>query len=161
MGLTAPIQTETLARSSAYSEHIKSNWEYAESAMETSSKILENLHISNYSVYLPHVLNYLNKRKKNFQAGCISDASLLWRKLTSDLEILDTVHGMHIEFNELPVQFEPCFQSFIANKNHTLGDDETSSLIEKKVIVTSTHEPGEFFHQYFFKVKKMALFIWC
>ena len=115
-GPIAPIQTETLARSSAYSEQIKSNWEYAESAMETSSKILENVHISNYSVYLPHVLNYLNKRKKNFQAGCISDVSLLWRKLTSDPEILDTVHSMHIEFHELPVQLQPCLQSFIARK---------------------------------------------
>ena len=63
-----------------------------------------NLHVRNYSVYLPHVLNYLKEGKKNCRAGCISDASLLWRKLTSDPEILDAVHGMHIEFNELPVQ---------------------------------------------------------
>ena len=75
-------RTETLARNSAYSEKIKSMWEYAESAMDTSSKLVENLHVSNYSVYLPHVLNYLHERKKNFQAGYISDASLLWRKVT-------------------------------------------------------------------------------
>ena len=126
--------------------------------METSSKILENLHVSNYSVYLPHVLNYLNKRKKNFQAGCISDASLLWRKLTSDPEILDTVHGMHIEFNELPVQLEPCLQSFIASKNHKLVDDKISLLIEKKVIVPSTHEPGEFVSPIFLRSKKDGSF---
>ena len=107
------------------------------------------------------MLNYLNRRKKTFQAGCISDASLLWRKLTSDPEILDTVHGMHIEFNELPVQLEPCLQSFLANKNHKLVDDEISSLIEKKVIVPSTHEPGEFVSPIFLRSKKVTLFLLC
>jgi len=58
---SSPIQTETMARSNAYSEQIKSKWEYAELAMETGSNILENLHVSNYYVYLTHVLKHLNK----------------------------------------------------------------------------------------------------
>ena len=40
VGPTAPIQTETLVRSSLYSEQIKSKWEYAESAMEFACKKL-------------------------------------------------------------------------------------------------------------------------
>ena len=99
--------------------------------METSSKILENLHLSNYNVYLPHVLSDLNERKKNFPAACTSDASLLWRKLTSDPEILDTVQGMHIEFTELPVQLTPGMQSSIANKNHTTLTPERFSTIKQ------------------------------
>ena len=78
--------------------------------------------------------------------------------MTSDPEILDTVHGMHIKFNELPVQLESCLQTFIANKNHKLVDDEISSLIKKKVIVLSTHKPGEFVSPIFLRSKKDGSF---
>ena len=122
--------------------------------METRSKILENLHVNTYNVYLPHLLNYLNERKKNFHAGCISDASLLWRKFISDPEILDTVHGMHIEFNELPVQSVPCLQSYIGKENHKLVDDEISLLIEKRLLCHLHMSLVNLSHQYLFEVKR-------
>ena len=126
--------------------------------MEDSSQILECLTVSNYNIYLPHLLKYLNGRKENFQAGCISDASLLWRKLTSDQEILDIVHGMHIEFNQLPVQFVPCLNSHIADENQRHVDEEISSLLEKKVIVPSPREHGEFISPILLRSKKDGSF---
>ena len=96
------------ARIITNTDKAKGNCKPTEPTMEDSSKILECLTVSNYNSYLPHLLKNLNERKEHFQAGYISDASLLWRKSTSDQEILDIVHGMHIEFNQLPVQFVPC-----------------------------------------------------
>ena len=126
--------------------------------MEDSPQILECLTVSNYNTYLPHLVKYLNERKESFQAGCISDASLLWRKLTSDQEILDIVHGMHIEFNQLPVQLVPCLNTHIADENQIHVDEEISSLLDKKVIVPSPRVHGEFISPIFLRGKKDGSF---
>ena len=43
---------------------------------------------------------YLNKKVKYFQAGSISNQLFEWEKLTSDKEVLSTVCGMPLEFND-------------------------------------------------------------
>ena len=126
--------------------------------MEDNSQILECLTVSNYNTYLPHLLKCLTERKESFQAGCISDASLLWRKLTSDQEILDIVHGMHIEFNQLPIQLVPCLNTHIADENQIHVDKEKSSLLDKKVIVPSPREHREFISPIFLRGKKDGSF---
>jgi len=67
---------------------------------------------------------------------------------------------MHIELNELPGQLVPCLQSSIANKNHTLVDDEIALLIEEKIIVPSSYEPGEFVSPIVLRSKKTVLSAW-
>ena len=126
--------------------------------MEDNSKILENLKVSNFNAYLPHLFKYLNERKENFLMGCISDASLLWKKLTSDQEILDTVHGMHIEFKEIPIQLAPCVKTHIAEVNQRHVDEEISLLLHKKVITPTSHEQGEFISPIFLRSKKDGSF---
>ena len=66
-----------------------------------------------------------------------------WRALASDTEILETVTGEHIEFNETPVQIYPPFQPCWGEKEVCIIHTEISDLLSKAVIPESVHEHDE------------------
>ena len=65
---------------------------------------------------------------------------------------------MHIEFNQLPVQFVPCLNTHIADENQRHVDEAISSLLDKKVIVPSPREHGEFMSPIFLRSEKDGSF---
>ena len=46
------------------------------------------------------VISDLHAKVDRFQAGCISQALAQWRYITNDVEILQTVHGLHANLPE-------------------------------------------------------------
>ena len=96
--------------------------------------------------------NYLGERLLNFRGGCIKEKVNKWADLTSDPEILETVTGLPIELiRDIPqnVAFQYPFgqeeQAFIIN--------EVDRLLDKGVIMVSTHEEGEFISPIFLRPK--------
>ena len=95
-----------------------------------------------------------------FMAGRLRQFVSVWRQITSDREILQTISGSTIEFDsEIPVQTKTVRKSiFNAAQNH-VGGEEMQKLLEKKVIEQTHHESDEFIYQIFFLYqRKMVLF---
>ena len=76
------------------------------------------------------------------------------RALTSGTEILETVTGQHIEFNETLVQINPPFQPCWGEKEACIIDTEISDLLSKGVITEFVHECDEFISTIFLRSKK-------
>ena len=77
-----------------------------------------------------------------------------WETLTSDASILQIISGDCIEFlSDPPSQVSPPPNSL--PRNHmSLVDKEIKSLLDKGVIVSCDHEPGEFISPIFTVPKK-------
>ena len=82
--------------------------------------------------------NYLRHRCDTFAAGCIAHSLPVWRKITSDNEILSTVMGMKIDFDTTPhPKFLPnCIRSATET---TIIDTEIQKLSSKRVIEPTAH----------------------
>ena len=76
-----------------------------------------------------------------------------WRALTSDTEILETVTGQRLEFNETPVQVNSPFQPCWGEKEACIIDIEISDVLSKGVITESVHECDEFMSTIFLHPK--------
>ena len=74
--------------------------------------------------------------------------------LTFDQTILRTVKGETIEFIGHPPSCSHCPQNSISKEHETLIADEISKLVAKRVIVKTSHEPGEFISPIFSVPKK-------
>ena len=77
-----------------------------------------------------------------FSGGQIRHFLPQWE--ASDQTILQTIKGEAIEFIGHPLSFSHCPQNSISKEHETMIDDEISKLVEKRVIVKTSHEPGEF-----------------
>ena len=78
-----------------------------------------------------------------------------WAKLTSDVKLLETVSGYKIEWNiRSPFQTEPPRQCFMNKTEEQAIDTEIERLLEKFIIVKSTHEEGEFLSTIFTRPKR-------
>ena len=78
-----------------------------------------------------------------------------WAKLTSDVKLLETVSGYKIEWNNRPpFQTEPPRQCFMNKTEEQAIDTEIERLLEKFIIVKSTHEEGEFLSTIFTRPKR-------
>ena len=86
----------------------------------------------------------MQHRVKNFQAGQISLHYEKWAEITCDCNILELVKGSQIEFiKDPPIQSSYPYNS--VNRDHLEAVRfEIKSLLTKKVIIPSIHEPGEF-----------------
>ena len=77
-----------------------------------------------------------------------------WRKLTSDMCILDIVSHCHIDFTEAPSQLGPprclLFGTLEWEKMHA----EIGNLLRAAVVEACTHVPGEFISPIFSRPKK-------
>ena len=67
-----------------------------------------------------------------------------WETLTSDPTILQTVKGEIIDFISDPPSNSVCPTNSTSKDRITKIDQEISSLLKKKVIVASSHEPDEY-----------------
>jgi hypothetical protein len=74
--------------------------------------------------------------------------------LTSDPDILETVSGQRIEFNQNPVQLNLPVQPNYSCQQGQFIDSEIQSLLKKGVILESTHEPNEYISPIFLRPKK-------
>ena len=84
-----------------------------------------------------------DKSYSSFKAGNVKQYLHNWKQLTKDRNIIDIVTGVKLEFSEKPVyKHAPC-QTF-NGKEAALVRDEVAKLLDKGVIVGSSHEPDEF-----------------
>ena len=94
--------------------------------------MLQTIQVSEYESLLPSLVEFYRLEADNFQAGQLPYFVNEWRALTSDTEILETVTGQHIEFNETPVQINPPFQPCWGEKEACIIDTEISDLLSKR-----------------------------
>ena len=93
-------------------------------------------------------------RIKNLEGAQIRHCIDNWRKLTSDPEILDIVTGAHIEFGSVPYQFFIPSQIKLSESEMEIIDNEIIDLLQKKMIVKSEHEFGEYISTIFVREKE-------
>ena len=79
-----------------------------------------------------------------FVAGNISNYFSQWKKLTNDQHILETVKGCKIEFEQAPYQLNIPPPSAVSENEALFIDSEVAVMIDKVVIIPSSHKEGEF-----------------
>ena len=95
----------------------------------------------------------LSKRTEQFQGGCISKYYDQWKHLTNYPEILDIVAGMHIPFEQLPMQLNTPTPFNFSDDETEIIDSEISRLLEKKVIWPCSKENGDLISNIFLRAK--------
>ena len=78
----------------------------------------------------------------------------VWRKITSDPWVLETVSGYHLEFNALPVQLVLPRPPPFSEREKQLIDEEFTKLLTKGAIRKVTSCPYEFISNIFLVPKK-------
>ena len=76
-----------------------------------------------------------------------------WCKITSDPAVLDIVHGMHIELIDRPVQHHLPKPLKLSDVKIAAADDQIATVLEKRAIVQSVREPGDFISNVFLTPK--------
>ena len=99
------------------------------------------------------VINYFTQRTNSFKAGQLSCRLNEWRNVTSDSEVLQTVCGEKIEFTSLPLQYRSCKGNRFSESENAVIAQEIRKLLDKGVIVESSHEKGEFISPIFLRPK--------
>ena len=107
--------------------------------------------VSIFLEFLPQYKEYLYQCIRHFKAGCLSQHISAWEEITSDQEVLQTVQGMKLEFEESPLQGE-C-SGFDFTKNQPTIQDEVNKLLEKGVVVECEHGPVEYISPIFLREK--------
>ena len=100
---------------------------------------------------LPQYKEYLYQYVRHFKAGYLSQRISAWEEITSDQEVLKTVQGMKLEFEESPLQGE-C-SGFEITKNQPTIQDEVNKLLEKGVVAECEHEAVEYISPIFLREK--------
>ena len=77
-----------------------------------------------------------------------------WRKITSDPSVLDIVKGMHIELTDFPKQKIPPKPLSLTPPEINAANDQIQKLLEKKAIVETVREPGDFVSNVFLTPKQ-------
>ena len=78
---------------------------------------------------MPALIKYFENKVANFKAGQLNISYSAWKELTSDPEIMETVSGQRIEFDQLPVQ-----PNYSCQQGQFI-DSEIQNLLKKGVIV--------------------------
>ena len=68
-----------------------------------------------------------------FSAGCISRQISVWESITSDPEVLQTVKGMRLEFEDNPLHYPMGFEIPAGHKS--LLKVEVKKLLKKRAVV--------------------------
>ncbi len=99
------------------------------------------------------MISPIDKPYSSFRVGNIKTCLNNWKQLTTDRNIIDIVTGVKLEFKEKPVQKQaPCH--IFSGRETALIQAEVTKLIDKGVIVTSSHEPDEFISNILLRKKK-------
>lgn len=108
---------------------------------EVSNKLIDNIPQS-------------SSGSEPFQAGRLKDFVENWKEITSDEEILQTVVGCTIEFDEAPpVQYSRPRSKFNATESMIIHQ-EIEKLLEKQVLVIVPNETDDYLSTIFLKSKK-------
>ena len=99
---------------------------------------------------MPKLKIYLINKIKAFKGGCISSKIQEWQNITSDEEILKTVEGLTLDFEQEPPSQKTNVMSGQASQK---GMVEINKLVGKGVIEYTEHEEGEFISPIFFRSK--------
>ena len=94
---------------------------------------------------------YIYQCIRRFKAGCLSQDISAWEEITSDQEVLQTVQGMKLEFEESPLQGQ-C-SGFEIPKNQPLIQEEVNKLLKKSVAAECEHKPVEYISPIFLREK--------
>ena len=86
-----------------------------------------------------------------FSAGCISNQISVWESITSDPEVLRTVKGMRLEFEDSPLHYPVGYEIPVGHKS--LLKVEVKKLLKKRAVVSCEHEQGEFISPIFLRDK--------
>ena len=110
--------------------------------------------MSNFLPFIESKLKkYLIARCDTFAAGCIGHSLGAWKEITSDREIISTVMGLKIDFDEPPQQqFLPTCKRPASEE--AVIDLEVKKLLSKSVIEPTGHSHGEIISDVFVRVKK-------
>ena len=97
--------------------------------------------VSRFDYYLPKLKTYLRNKIKAFKGGCISSKNQEWENITSVKDILKTVEGLTLNYEQqLPSQKTKMISGQASQKVM----EEISKLIAKGVIEYTKHEKREF-----------------
>ena len=110
--------------------------------------------VSQYTALVPSLIRYFEGKVSQSYAGQLSCYLHEWKSLTSDPEILETVSGQLIEFEQCPAQLTKPLQLQWSNTESQFIDSEIEILLQKGVIRPSTNEPGQFISPIFLRPKK-------
>ena len=100
-----------------------------------------NEKVSRFNYFLPKLKTYSTNKIKAFNGGCISNKVQEWENITSGKEILKTVEGLTLDFEqELPSQNTKMISGQASQKVM----EEINKLIAKDVIEHSKHKKREF-----------------
>ena len=89
-----------------------------------------------------------------FSAGRVSSLTHVWRKYSTDWELLKSIHGYKLEFIYKPAQKYTCKEIQVNATENKFLEKEIATLLEKKVIQQVGHEEGEFVSNIFLREKK-------
>lgn len=103
-------------------------------------------------------VNCLVEKMNAFQAGRIKDNIDEWCTLTTDHQILQLIQGTLIDFSCDSVQHRTSHSISFSQEEMTAIDKEIISLLHKKVIVETFHEPGEVVSSIFTREKQDGTF---
>ena len=78
---------------------------------------------------------------KRFKAGCTAEYQKQWENVTSDPEVLHTVSGRSIEFQD--TTHVPVRPNNLSKEEKGLVQKEIDKLLVKGIIKKSQHEEGE------------------
>ena len=112
------------------------------------------IQVSNYASLLPSLIKHFEQKVAIFQAGQLNKFYSFWKELTSDPEILETVSGQRIEFDQQPIQLKLPVQPNYSCQQGQFIDSEIQNLLKKGVIVESTPELNEYISPIFLRPKK-------
>ena len=108
----------------------------------------------NSSVPINNGINNEAMVHDSFQGSRLSQFVNNWEQITQDTEILQTVQGCTIEFDNEPTQCHAP-RNLRHNKNEEeLISNEIETLLTKQVIEETSHEEGEFLSNVFLRKKK-------
>ena len=113
-----------------------------------------------------NTLRALFHNQPNFKAGQIVNALSEWGNITSDPTILEFVQGVRIEFTPGFSPQQDNVQSSVFNHvQQAIAAKEIETLLNKGVIKSSCHEPGEFISPIFLRPEpdgtyQMILNLW-
>ena len=94
-----------------------------------------------------------------FKAGRLLEFLPMWREITSDLNILQYVHGVKISLIEGIVPRQQAYRSSVFNgQQHGIVHNEIQSLLLKGVLRESHSETGEFVSTIFLRPKNDGSF---
>jgi len=110
-------------------------------------------------VSISGLVTYFTNRVKNFTGGCLATHYKEWETLTSDVEILNTVKGLPLEFERSPPENSsfPKHQKF-GHQESVLVQKELTKLIEKGAIRICHREAGEYISPIFLTPKSDGSF---